>query len=92
MQKYSVEGDPRGLIYEAYQMDGITTQDCRSIFFDWALGLKSELDPMEELSIIYNIYAGENPGHPMNAVLEEGLSKFSSKKTRGRARKNRTNP
>ena len=86
MQKYSLEGDPRGLIYEAYRIKGITSQDCRSIFFDWALGLKSELDPIEQLNIIYNVYAEVNPGHPMNAVLEEGLSKFSRKKTRRRRR------
>ena len=89
MQKYSLEGDPRGLMYEAYRMKGISSQDCRSIFFDWALGLKSELDPIKELNIIYNVYARENPGHPMNMVLQEGLSKFSRKKNRRQRRQNR---
>mgnify|MGYP001166324170 CR=1 FL=1 len=89
MQKYSLEGDPRGLMYEAYRMEGITSQDCRSIFFDWALGLKFELDPIKELTIIYNVYAEKNPGHPMNKVLKEGLSKFNSKTTRRRRRQNR---
>ena len=89
MEKYSLEGDPRGLMYEAYRMEGITSEDCRSIFFDWALGLKSELNPIEALTIIYSVYAEKNPGHPMNLVLEEGLSKFNSKTTRRRRRQNR---
>ena len=32
--------DPRNLIREAYRIEGITLADCRSIFLDWALGLK----------------------------------------------------
>ena len=31
------ENDPKGLISEAYNIDGITAGECRSIFLDWAL-------------------------------------------------------
>jgi len=29
--------DPRGLIFESYRIDGITIEECRMIFLDWAL-------------------------------------------------------
>ena len=87
MEKYSVDSDPRGLIFEAYRIDGITDADCRSIFFDWALGLNPKLNPIEEISALYNIYAKHNPNHPMNSVLEEGLLNFNKKSARVRRRK-----
>ena len=76
MEKYSVTSDPRGLIFEAYRIDGITSKDCRSIFFDWALGLHSDLNPVKEVETLYRLYAKDHPGHPMNKVLEEGLTKL----------------
>ena len=84
MGKFSLESDPRGLIYEAYRISGIATKDCRTIFFDWALGLKPDLDPIKEIKTLYNSYALENPGHPMNLVLQEGLSNFTLKPKRRR--------
>ena len=29
--------DKKGLVYEAYRIDGIVAEECRSIFLDWAL-------------------------------------------------------
>ncbi len=75
MEKYSVLSDPRGLIFEAYRIDGITTEDCRSIFFDWALGLSSDFNLVEEVKTLHQTYVKNHPGHPMNRVLEEGLTK-----------------
>ena len=46
MNKYSILSDPRGVIFEAYRIEGITGPDCRSIFLDWALGLNTDLDPI----------------------------------------------
>tara|TARA_A100001011_G_C14284425_1_gene833004 strand:+ start:513 stop:779 length:267 start_codon:yes stop_codon:yes gene_type:complete len=86
MGKYSVASDPRGLIFEAYRIDGITSKDCRSIFFDWALGLQSDLNPISEVETLYQIYVKDHPGHPMNKVLEEGLVKLRGhpkRKSRG---------
>ena len=87
MSKHPLKSDPRGLIYEAYRIDGITSSDCRSIFFDWVLGLKPELDPILELNNIYNVYVVANPGHPMNQVLEEGLSNYINKPVRRQRRR-----
>ena len=34
--------DRKGLIEEAYKIDGITAAECRSIFLDWALSYDGE--------------------------------------------------
>ena len=36
--------DPKGLIREAFRIDGITASECRSIFVDWALSVQAD-DP-----------------------------------------------
>jgi hypothetical protein len=33
--------DPKGLIREAFRIDGITDAECRSIFVDWALSVQA---------------------------------------------------
>jgi hypothetical protein len=66
--------DPRGLVADAYAIEGIVAEACRSIFLDWALGRsEAEGDP-EALRRLHEIYAPLHPGHPMTGVLEEGLS------------------
>ena len=82
MKKYSISSDPRGVIFEAYRIEGITGPDCRSIFLDWALGLNIDLDPIEEIKILYDAYSADNPSHPMNLVLKEGLKNFTSQPKR----------
>ena len=68
------ELDPRGLIWEAYRIEGITGPDCRTIFFDWAMGLDAGLDPMQAVREVLAHYGAIHPEHPMTAVLEEGLT------------------
>ncbi len=63
--------DPRGLIHEAYRMD-LGPQDCRTIFFDWALG-RPEGSGRDEIATLLTHYGEANPDHPMTAVLREGL-------------------
>jgi len=58
--------DPKGLIADAYRIDGITLEECRSIFLDWAL---SVTDPAP---VIGRLLAGRPAGHPMTQVLREG--------------------
>lgn len=64
--------DPRDLIKEAYNIDGITQSQCRSIFMDWALGgsLETAADHMRQL---LDHYGPANPEHPMTVVLREGV-------------------
>lgn len=39
------EHDPKALIREAYNIDGIGMAECRSIFIDWALSMEAEAVP-----------------------------------------------
>ena len=40
------EADPKGLVRESYQIDGITVGECRSIFLDWALRNTSRISKL----------------------------------------------
>ena len=86
MDKGNFPSDPRGLIFESYNMKGISEPECRSIFLDWALGLDSKFNVIEEIKSYVNHYSSFNPGHPMNKVLLEGLKKTPRRRLR---RKNR---
>jgi hypothetical protein len=63
--------DPHGLIHEAYAIAGIGTEECRSIFFDWAIGLDSGLDTVAAAKTLHADLAGKNPDHPMSRLLAE---------------------
>lgn len=64
--------DPRGLIGDAFAMSDIQAADCRSIFFDWALGLDAAIDQTRAIEQLIDAFA-DAPHHPMRAVLDEGL-------------------
>lgn len=71
--------DPKGLIREAYNIEGITEAECRSIFLDWALSVSVPSD--EALPVLIDRHAA--PGHPMTKVLEEGRAASATPKRRG---------
>ena len=71
MAKGELAADPRGLMHEAFAMD-LGAEDCRTIFLDWMLGLP-EGAGAAEIRAVLERYAPANPGHPMSAVLREGL-------------------
>lgn len=75
--------DPRGLIREAYRIDGITEGQCRSIFLDWALGIRLGEDMVAKIEDLLNHYGPLHPDHPMTEVLKEGLKKGQDPKRRG---------
>ncbi|WP_212524668.1 hypothetical protein [Actibacterium sp. MT2.3-13A] len=77
------EADPRGLIREAYRIEGITEADCRSIFLDWALGVPPDADLSAQLRLLLERYAPEAPDHPMNGVLRAGLEQGARPRRRG---------
>lgn len=79
------EWDPRGLIREAYRIEGITKADCRSIFLDWALGINDSHDPVTAIPPLLAHYADEPADHPMTEVLREGLDQASRPRRRGGA-------
>lgn len=75
--------DPKGLIREAYRIDGITLPECRSIFLDWALSLSDAQDQKQTLSSLHEAYAKKDADHPMTQVLREGLQSAQAPRRRG---------
>lgn len=73
--------DPRGLIAESYNIEGITEGECRSIFLDWALG--AEGDSRAAVGDLLARYAGAYPEHPMTQVLRDGLKAPDRPRRRG---------
>ena len=67
------EADPKGLVRESYNIEGITLGECRSIFMDWALSLPVGAPVADALRALIAHYALPRPGHPMSGVLEAGL-------------------
>lgn len=76
--------DPRGLISEAYRME-IGPEDCRAIFFDWALGHPAAVG-REEVEALLAHYGPGHPEHPMTAVLREGVDELPQGPRRRRKR------
>ena len=82
MAKGELAADPRGLILEAYRM-AIGPADCRTIFFDWALGLPGPAGAAEIAALLAH-YGPRHPDHPMTAVLREGLERAAAPPARRR--------
>lgn len=81
VEKRSVE-DPKGLIFEAFRIEGITKPECRTIFLDWALSLPSNHDTEQTIRALLARH-GHDPQHPMTEVLTEGISNIATPKRRG---------
>ena len=76
------EADPKGLVRESYAIDGITEAECKSIFIDWALSLKSP-DSTAALSALLAHYGAGRDSHPMTRVLTAALATPPEVKRRG---------
>jgi hypothetical protein len=77
--------DPHDLIHESFRIEGIGPEECRAIFFDWAMGLPAELDMVIAANTLHADLAGQNPDHPMSLLLAEA----SLGMTQGRGRSGR---
>jgi hypothetical protein len=75
--------DPKGLIYEAYRIEGIDAGQCRSIFLDWALSLPESEDTQDALAQLIARYGPDNTDHPMTTVLRQGQQAADRPKRRG---------
>ena len=75
--------DPKGLIREAYRIEGITAGECRSIFLDWALGVPLGEDTEKRIQTLLTQYADQPADHPMTQTLVAGLRKTGPAKRRG---------
>lgn len=77
------EADPKGLVREAYAIEGITAGECRSIFLDWALSLAPGVGVQDALRCLIAEYGGRIDGHPMTPLLHDGLVSLSAAVRRG---------
>lgn len=76
------EIDPKGLVADAYAIEGITTGECRSIFLDWALSVPTAADTQVLIGALLARH-GEAADHPMTQVLREGLGAEAKPRRRG---------
>ncbi|MAM60117.1 hypothetical protein [Maritimibacter sp. UBA3975] len=72
------EIDPVGLIAESYRIEGITPEECRSIFLDWVIGQRSRRIGAEEIGVMLETHADAHPDHPMTQVLKEGMTTMTN--------------
>ncbi len=75
--------DRKALIYEAYRINGITADECRSIFLDWALSLPEGQDTQDAIAHYLARYQADNPDHPMTQVLCQGQQEADAPRRRG---------
>lgn len=73
--------DPKGLIAESFNIEGITYEECRSIFLDWALAVPVDSDSKTLIQTLLDRH--QTVGHPMRQVLDEGLAAMDAPKRRG---------
>ena len=75
--------DPKGLIREAYRIDGIGPHECRSILLDWALSVPTDADYGALIAELLSVYGNAQPDHPMTATLRDGLAPAALPRRRG---------
>jgi hypothetical protein len=77
------DADPKGLVRESYRIEGITPEECRSVFIDWALSLPATTELPQAIHALLAEYDAAEPGHPMGQVLREGLIEAPPPRRRG---------
>ena len=82
--------DPKALIRESFNIEGINIEECRSIFLDWALSLPNDVDAKKIIPLLIDKY-NDKKEHPMLLTLREGLITTVSPKRRGGKRGRLTN-
>ncbi len=75
--------DPKGLIREAYRIEGIGPGECRSIFLDWALSLPAGGEDRIAIAALLAHYGDPAPAHPMTVTLKQGLDRPNAPRRRG---------
>ncbi len=83
LEKQKNPFDPRGLIYEAYRIEGISEAECKSIFLDWAMEVAGQFDSETAIKAVLAMHQIDAPDHPMTRILTEGLAKSVPQGRRG---------
>jgi len=67
--------DTRGLIADALSMEGLSVEENRAIFFDWAFGLKEPEQAAEAARDLLELHrTPENADHAMIALLKDAAN------------------
>jgi len=74
--------DPKGLIEDSFRIEGITIEECRSIFLDWALSVPVVAETHLLLQKLIDIHVDQGD-HPMTQVMTEGLGTMEAPRRRG---------
>ena len=82
--------DPKALIRESFNIEGINIEECRSIFLDWALSLPNDVDAKKIIPLLIDKY-NDKKERPMLLTLREGLITTVSPTRRGGRRGRLTN-
>ena len=61
--------DKTGLIFEAYNIENIDANSCRTIFFDWVVSLDPSINQGEAINELLKAYSPRFPSHPMTCLL-----------------------
>jgi hypothetical protein len=77
------EADPKGLVRESYRIEGITSDECRSIFIDWALSIPVGRSVPDAVRVLIATYSVAEPDHPMSSVLHQALASPETPRRRG---------
>lgn len=83
--------DPKGLIEDAFRIEGISEPECRSIFLDWALSLPEATSTSDALKVLIGRFESAGSSHPMTAILRDGLQREGQKPQRRGGRSGRLN-
>ena len=83
--------DEKGLIFEAYNIEGIDSSSCRIILFDWLISLDPGVNQRVAINELLQVYSPKFPKHPMTELLIEGLNQNLASRKRKRA-KNKKEP
>ena len=78
--------DEKGLIFEAYNIENIDLNSCRTIFFDWVVSLDPSINQREAINELLETYSRMFPNHPMTELLIEGLNQNLVIRRRKRAK------
>ena len=78
--------DEKGLIFEAYNIENIDSNSCRTIFFDWIVSLDPSINQGEAINELLKAYSPRFPSHPMTELLIEGINQNSVIRRRKRAK------
>jgi hypothetical protein len=83
MDRTIVPEDPKGLIRESYNIEGISAPECRSILLDWALSVPQDANHPGLIQALLDRYGAAHPKHPMTVTLQAGLVAPDAPKRRG---------